>query len=101
MIKAGLAFLVTLSLVLTGCIRSVQYIPTLTFPQQTDSLPLKARYVPLVDASPPEDKEQGSAMGKGLSATSQETMRGDMGVVLNKALRDYFLVAHTFESLEG
>lgn len=93
---------------LTGCAAAPKqiYTPNVPYTSRTQQvlvnsnpIPVTVRMVPLVDVSPPEDKVDGALYGDGWSATSSEQLKGDLAVLLTRAIADDLRTNNVFKEL--
>lgn len=82
-------------LLLTAC--AIPYKPTLKMEATFNTIPAKVLVRPLVDASPPDDKQNSSEAG--LSQTGPGSMEGDLSVLVTKAIVADFSATGVFQTL--
>lgn len=80
---------------LTSC--AISYKPTLKMEATFKTIPAKVLVRPLVDASPPDDKQASSEAS--LSQTSPGSMDGDLSALVTKALVADFSATGVFQTL--
>ncbi|TAJ10001.1 MAG: hypothetical protein EPO61_04620 [Nitrospirae bacterium] len=86
---------VGVTLLLTAC--ATPYKPTLKMEATFDTIPAKVLVRPLVDASPPDDKQNSSEAS--LSQTAPGSMEGDLSVLVTKAIVADFSATGVFQTL--
>lgn len=92
-----------LLLILPGCVKykGPGYTPNINLTKTSPSILLKIDSRPLVDSSPPADKESGYMTGNGSSATSKETLKGDLATLITTLLRGEFQRSNLFEAIDS
>jgi hypothetical protein len=92
-----------LLLIFPGCVKykGPGYTPNINLTKTSPSIPLKIDSRPLVDSSPPADKESGYMTGSGSSATSKETLKGDLATLITTLLRGEFQRSNLFEAIDS
>ena len=98
--------LLALTCLLTACVASTKYTPSVfpitperSEPVISNTVPITVRMVKLVDVSPAEDKEDGWKYGSGWSVTSPERLRGDLPVLITEAVEKEFRWRKVFQTL--
>lgn len=81
-------------LLLSACL---PYKPTLKLEPTFQTIPASVRVRPLVDASPPEDRQAASDWS--LAQTSGEVMEGDLSALVTKALIADFSATGVFQAI--
>ncbi len=82
-------------LLLTAC--AIPYKPTLKMEATFNTIPAKVLVQPLLDASPPDDKQASTEAS--FSQTSPGMMEGDLGALITKALVADFSATGVFQTL--
>ncbi len=92
-----------LLLIFPGCVKykGPGYTPNINLTKTSPSIPLKIDSRPLVDSSPPAGKESGYMTGSGSSATSKETLKGDLATLITTLLRGEFQRSNLFEAIDS
>jgi hypothetical protein len=99
-------YLFAFTTLLAGCSTPAKYTPNITsnVPPRSDieksnSIPLKVRFIKLIDVSPVEDKEDGWLYGSGWAVTSPERLNGDLETSLSEAIADNLRFHNIFDTI--
>ncbi|MDR4496058.1 MAG: hypothetical protein AB7P17_14960 [Nitrospirales bacterium] len=91
---------------LVACGTHSKYTPAITSDvpphpeiEKSNSIPLKIRFIKLIDVSSAEDKEDGWLYGSGWSVTSPERLNGNLETVLTEAIANNLRFHNIFDTI--